>query len=295
MEDRVAFLHKRIEELVRAGMHEEALERLYELSALAPDAADVQTSVEHVKEFLVTRYADALGGLDTIPPPTPVRKIRSADAIAIRHLANGHASYADIVRSSTLGRVRTLQLLCELFGNEAALALAERDRPRVTAELPTRPTPHQAPLRAALIPNPKGEHRATLPGVADDGTMLVLPPRDQRLTYLLEALTQNEEIRAAALISIDGILLGSSSRDTESDVQIGGAGTTLFQLGSRVAAELSYGMPHLVMVRGDLGFAILTRASPDTVLLALTAAQAALGLVFLDVKRCAEAIALLRA
>lgn len=295
MEERVAFLRQRVEELVRAGAHDEALERLYELSALLPSDADIHASLEHVKEFLVMRYARALGGLDKIPSAMPVREIRSAEAIPIRHLANGRASYDDIVRASSLGRIRTLQLLCELYGDDNALALARKGRPRVTAQLPVRPTPPQAPLRVAPpMPAPAAAHRATLPGVADDGTILTLPPENERLLHLLDALTQNEEIRAAALISTDGVLLGASFREGEADLHIGGAGTTLFQLGSRVAGELSFGMPHLVMIRGETGFAVLSRASEDTVLLTLTVAQAALGLVFLDVKRCGEAIALLR-
>jgi hypothetical protein len=148
--ERVASLKLLVAQLVREGRHEEALEKLYELSALMPDAAEVQTSLEQVKEFFVTRYAKALGGFDQIPPTTPLRVLRSPEAMQVQRLANGRATYEDILRTSNLGRVRTLQLLCELYGGEDVYALATRGRPRVTQDLPQRDNP----LRFATFARP---------------------------------------------------------------------------------------------------------------------------------------------
>lgn len=148
--ERVASLKSQVALLVREGRHEEALEKLYELSALMPEATDVQASLEQVKEFFVTRYAKALGGLDQIAPTEPVRQLRSPEAIAVQRLANGRATYEDVLRSSSLGRVRTLQLLCELYGSDEVYALATRGRPRLTQDLPARDNP----LRHAKLSRP---------------------------------------------------------------------------------------------------------------------------------------------
>lgn len=169
--ERVASLKSQVALLVREGRHEEALEKLYELSALMPEATDVQASLEQVKEFFVTRYAKALGGLDQIAPTEPVRHLRSPEAIAVQRLANGRATYEDVLRTSTLGRVRTLQLLCELYGSDEVYALATRGRPRVTQDLPVRDNP----LRHAKLSRPTIA-RPELPSSAPSTQTVPLPP-----------------------------------------------------------------------------------------------------------------------
>jgi predicted regulator of Ras-like GTPase activity (Roadblock/LC7/MglB family) len=45
------------------------------------------------------------------------------------------------------------------------------------------------------------------------------------------------------------------------------------------------------MIRGDLGYLILTRSGPDSVLAILATKSAKLGLIFLDAARTAKEIA----
>ena len=72
---------------------------------------------------------------------------------------------------------------------------------------------------------------------------------------------------------------------------MGAMTAAVLALGERICGELNRGALELVMVRGGDGYVILTRCGPDTVLVCVTAAAARLGLVFLDLRRTARALA----
>ena len=71
----------------------------------------------------------------------------------------------------------------------------------------------------------------------------------------------------------------------------------LLSLGDRTAKELARGGLEQVLIKGDRGYILMTHAGEDAVLTVLTVLtvlakpQAKLGLIFLDVKRAAEAVA----
>ena len=62
-------------------------------------------------------------------------------------------------------------------------------------------------------------------------------------------------------------------------------------LGARTAQELARGQLEQVLIKGKNGYVLLTHAGGDAVLAVMTKASAKLGLIFLDVKRAAEAVA----
>lgn len=145
----VAVLRDEVSALVRDRRHEEALERLYDLRELTPDEPDVMNSIKQMKEFLITRYAKALGGLDTVAGPIPVKAARSPEAMSLVRLIDGVATYDDVARTSSLGRFRTLQLLCELYGVESDYKRAQQRRP--TVEFAPRPRVEAKAVEAKAV------------------------------------------------------------------------------------------------------------------------------------------------
>lgn len=106
--------------LLREKRYEEALARLYQARAENPDSVELQKSLEQVKEFLIGAYAKRLGGLDQVPVPVPATSGRSPDVILLSRYIDGTSSYGDIAEMCPLGRLRTLQVLVELYAPQGA-------------------------------------------------------------------------------------------------------------------------------------------------------------------------------
>ena len=62
-------------------------------------------------------------------------------------------------------------------------------------------------------------------------------------------------------------------------------------LGERAARELARGQLQRVLIQGERGYVIMSAAGPEAVLTVLARANAKLGLIFLDMRRAAEALA----
>jgi len=104
----------------------------------------------------------------------------------------------------------------------------------------------------------------------------------------LEALVSGTpDVTGAALVTEDGLIIGSVlPADSEED-SVGGMASVLLSLGGRVASELSLDELDQVMIRGAKGNALMVSAGDGGLLLTLMTHRAKLGLVFLDVKRAA--------
>ncbi|HEX2871837.1 MAG TPA: TRP-like protein [Polyangiaceae bacterium] len=105
--------------LLREKRYEEALARLYQARAENPDSVELQKSLDQVKEFLIGAYAKRLGGLDQVPVPVPATSGRSPDVILLSRYIDGASSYGDIAEMCPLGRLRTLQVLIEIYSPRA--------------------------------------------------------------------------------------------------------------------------------------------------------------------------------
>ncbi len=105
--------------LLREKRYEEALARLYQARSEAPDSVELQKGIDRVKEFLIGAYAKRLGGLDQIPQPITPQAGRSPDVVLLSRYIDGATTYGDIAEMCPLGRLRTLQVLIELYGSPA--------------------------------------------------------------------------------------------------------------------------------------------------------------------------------
>jgi hypothetical protein len=118
----VALVRADVLVLLREKRYEEALERLYRARADAPDSAELQKSIEQVKEFLVGAYAKRLGGLDRIARPVAPAPGRSPDMVLLSRYIDGTSSYGDLSQMCPLGRLRTLQVLVEMYARQGTPA-----------------------------------------------------------------------------------------------------------------------------------------------------------------------------
>ncbi len=115
--------------------------------------------------------------------------------------------------------------------------------------------------------------------------------RQEILTAILNELNGSSgEVEASALISLDGLMIASVLPANMDEDRIGAMSAALLSLGERTSKELARGVLEQVLVKGEKGYVIMTHAGDEAVLTVLTKSTAKLGLVFLDIKRAAEAL-----
>ncbi|MCD7100150.1 roadblock/LC7 domain-containing protein [Stenotrophomonas sp. MMGLT7] len=115
--------------------------------------------------------------------------------------------------------------------------------------------------------------------------------RTQQLQQALEGLNASTaDVEASALISIDGLMIASAMPQGMDEDRIGAMSAALLSLGERTAGELGRGQLERVLVQGERGYVIMSAAGSEAVLTVLAKPSAKLGLVFLDIKRAAQAL-----
>lgn len=115
--------------------------------------------------------------------------------------------------------------------------------------------------------------------------------RAEVLTTILSDLNgTSADIEASAVISLDGLMMAALLPQGMDEDRVGAMSAALLSLGDRTAKELARGELEQVLVKGARGYVLMTHAGPEAVLTTLAKANAKLGLIFLDVKRAAEAI-----
>jgi tetratricopeptide (TPR) repeat protein len=155
--------------LLREKRYEEALSRLYQARAETPDSVELQKGIDQVKEFLTGAYAKRLGGLDQVARLVPPVSGRSPDMVLLSRYIDGVTTYADLAAICPLGKLRTLQVLVEMYapksaGQTAAEAEAQSgarpldtgSEPRLRVELvaPEEPVPQTARSGTTETPPP---------------------------------------------------------------------------------------------------------------------------------------------
>ncbi len=113
--------------------------------------------------------------------------------------------------------------------------------------------------------------------------------RTESLNKALSNLqASSADIEAAAVVSVDGLIIASSLPAGLEEAQIAAMSAAMLAMGTRTAVELKRGAIEQLFVKGTDGYVIIMAAGPHAVLLAMTRKDAKLGLVFLDVSRCAD-------
>lgn len=115
--------------LLREKRYEEALARLYQARAESPGSVELQKGIDQVKEFLIGAYAKRLGGLDQIAKPSAHSAGRSPDVVLLSRYIDGASTYGDLAEMCPLGRLRTLQVLIEMYPRQGAPVSAVSPEP----------------------------------------------------------------------------------------------------------------------------------------------------------------------
>ncbi|MFO1414958.1 MAG: roadblock/LC7 domain-containing protein [Burkholderiales bacterium] len=116
--------------------------------------------------------------------------------------------------------------------------------------------------------------------------------RADMLSSILSDLNgTSADIEASAVISIDGLMMAAALPAGMDEDRVGAMSAAILSLGDRTARELARGELEQVLIKGGKGYVLLTHAGQEAVVTTLAKPNAKLGLIFLDVKRAAEAIA----
>jgi uncharacterized protein len=113
---------------------------------------------------------------------------------------------------------------------------------------------------------------------------------DLMVARLREMQAASPDIDASAVVSVDGLIMASAlPADVEED-RVSAMSAAMLSLGERIAGELGRGGLEQVYIRGDSGYVLVTAVGQEAVLTALARQNAKLGLVFLEMRRAAEAL-----
>lgn len=101
------------------------------------------------------------------------------------------------------------------------------------------------------------------------------------------------DIQASAVVSVDGLIIASALPTSVEEDRVSAMSAAMLSLGERISLELKRGELDQVYIRGNDGYVMLTAVGNDAVLTVMANAEAKLGLIFLDINRTAEELALL--
>jgi len=115
--------------------------------------------------------------------------------------------------------------------------------------------------------------------------------RTDMVQEVLDELSRSSaDVEASALISTDGLMIASSLPQGMDEDRVGAMSAALLSLGDRAASELARGTLERVLLQGESGYVVMSSSGEEAVLTVLAKHNAKLGLLFLGIKRAAEAL-----
>ena len=115
--------------------------------------------------------------------------------------------------------------------------------------------------------------------------------KSQQLVEELKKLqVSSPDVQASAIVSADGLIIASALPHNVEEDRVSAMSAAMLSLGERISLELRRGDLDQVYIRGDNGYVMLVAVGEDAVLTILAGVKAKLGLIFLDVRRTAEAL-----
>jgi len=101
------------------------------------------------------------------------------------------------------------------------------------------------------------------------------------------------DVEASAIVSVDGLIMASALPANVEEDRVSAMSAAMLSLGERIAGELGRGLLNQVYVRGNHGYVLLMSVGEEAVLTVLAREEAKLGLIFLDMRRAIEDLAVL--
>jgi predicted regulator of Ras-like GTPase activity (Roadblock/LC7/MglB family) len=115
--------------------------------------------------------------------------------------------------------------------------------------------------------------------------------REKLARILRDLIDSSGDISGVAVVSMDGLIMASDLPTTVEQARVGAVAAAILSLSGRSVKQLQRGDLHQTMIQGSDGYIMITSAGPNAVLVALTSQSINLGMVFLEVRECADAVA----
>jgi len=115
--------------------------------------------------------------------------------------------------------------------------------------------------------------------------------RRNRIKKILKKLKSMSEIKAAAVVSSEGLPIISYLPTSINEIKISAITATLLSLAEKCVIEMKRGIFEQLVIRGSDGYFIVQQAGNYVVLAVNTTNDAKLGLLFLECNRACEKIA----
>jgi len=114
----------------------------------------------------------------------------------------------------------------------------------------------------------------------------------QPLIERMKTLEQTvQEVEAAAVISVDGLLIASALPVGLSEDRISAMSAAMLSLGEQINREMGLGPLEQLFTRGSNGYVILLAVGPSAVLTTLVKPEAKLGVLLLELRKTADYLA----
>ena len=118
--------------------------------------------------------------------------------------------------------------------------------------------------------------------------------RTERLVRRLQELQMGTpDVEATAVISVDGLTIAASLPAGVEEDRVSAMSAAMLSLGERIASELGRGALDEVYVKGKNGYVVLRAVGAEAVLTVLARQQTKLGLLFLDMRRASDDLAMI--
>ena len=116
--------------------------------------------------------------------------------------------------------------------------------------------------------------------------------RSERLKETLQRLIEgSSDIKGVAVISMDGLIMSSVLPPGMEQMRVGAVSAGIMSLSGRSVGQLGRGDLQLTLIQGTEGYVVLTQAGKNAAFAALTGPGVNLGMVFLEVREGAQAVA----
>lgn len=99
------------------------------------------------------------------------------------------------------------------------------------------------------------------------------------------------EVQAAAVISLDGLIMASALPEGMSEDRISAMSAAMLSLGEQINKETGLGTLEQLYTRGSNGYVVLLAVGKEAVFTTLVQPEAKLGILFLELRKTAEDLA----
>jgi hypothetical protein len=112
------------------------------------------------------------------------------------------------------------------------------------------------------------------------------------LTELLREMEAiNPNIQGSAIVSVQGLPICSALAKDVNDGIVSAMSAAILSVSERAVEELARGDLKRILIEGDDGIIILSKAGENAILCTLARSEASLGMVFLNIQRVSNKIA----